>query len=187
MLEYRASDFLETNDFSFIERGFVSPFRGYACGGSVCIWSCVYNGKPFVKETLFSFWVRGSVYYYYISNDVKPLHTHQQSIMILYTVLGQPGGGGCRFPATTCFIAYRMQRKRGSWLAYFKNCFSIDIPYIYIYTCWLVISRKGFSPSDHISKSTHPKLQTSLATEYLRYSRASGAVHFTGIFPPWDT
>ncbi len=74
------------------------------------------------------------------------------------------------------------------------------------YTSTFEESSNGLCPRLHISYMTQPKLHTSLATEYFlklraysskaehdppyleqRYTLTSGAVHLTGILPPWDT
>ena len=36
--------------------------------------------------------------------------THQHWIMISYMALGQPGGGGRRYPRSTCFIDYKISQ-----------------------------------------------------------------------------
>ena len=47
----------------------------------------------------------------------------------------------------------------------------------------LVISVYGLAPSVNVSTHVMPKLQTSLAVEYLWFVRPSGAVHRTGMTP----
>jgi hypothetical protein len=44
----------------------------------------------------------------------------------------------------------------------------------------------GLSPYDITSQHTIPKLHTSEADVNLRKAMASGAVHLTGILPPWN-
>ena len=52
-------------------------------------------------------------------------------------------------------------------------------------TSWLDQFQYGRSPYDMTSQHTMPKLHTSLADVNFRNAIASGAVHLTGIFPPY--
>ena len=64
----------------------------------------------------------------------------------------------------------------------------IGIAYEHYYLTCSASVRKiyGLDPSDHISQTRMPKLHTSQAKVYSRYSIASGAVHLTGILPVVD-
>ena len=41
--------------------------------------------------------------------------THQHLIMSSYMALGQPGGGGRRYPRSTCFIDYKISNSAADY------------------------------------------------------------------------
>ncbi len=117
--------------------------------------------------------------------------THQHSIMSLYSSRGHPGGGGSRTPLSTILIV--CSNYQAGYLV---------IPLIYMYLHiresfkWFV-SQTPYLVHD-TTKAPHitgcrvllviERLYSNISKEHWSVSvLTSGAVHLTGILPPWDT
>ena len=137
---------------------------------------------------------------------------YQHSIMILYTSFGAPGGGGRRQPSLTLLIAYIYACRyytRYNIIIFFYSYINIgqllkwfmaEAPYLIHDTTKAphITGSRVFLVVYGLQSGIQNSFENQLQKRFIFVERiimfiillvlyTSGAVHFTGTFPPWET